>query len=418
MHSLPTPSGSSASRRLDWRLWSANDSSRLRARQMAEALKRRGLPGDKDRVADARVVDFGLGAVGGVTFQALSRAGVGTLVGVDPDDLGPESYLTQPSLAYQAGQVKAWVQGAAAHNANPAVVVRTAQGYAQHVPLGELRQADVLVVTTDSAEATVWAGAMATALSKPLVQGAVHPETATAIVRGYDLRDAASSCPACSMGNQEWQNLKSVEGCDPYKARRMGGQPTRTVPTICATAGQLTAHEALKWLCGLEEVALRGEEFSHSLLAHRTWRTTLPRSETCRLPHRAWELIDTGEARGATTLRMLARQMGYNERPGLLQVRSEIPWASVAACDQCGRWIRIQRFARMEARLDRCNCGGWLPAVPAGIREVVPADDLADVWETPLEQLGLEDGAAVGMSEEDDWTYFFFDNEPAQGETP
>ena len=46
-------------------------------------------------------------------------------------------------------------------------------------------------------------------------------------------------------------------------------------------------------------------------------------------------------------------------------------------------------------------------ASPIGIRSVLPSEDLRHCRGLPLSQLGLEPGAAVGVSQADQWTYYF-----------
>src|SRR6516225_3757445 len=97
---------------------------------------------------------------------------------------------------------------------------------------------------------------------------------------------------------------------------RPGREPTRTLPTICSTAADLTASEVLKWLEEKEQHALRGEELALCLQTYRQFRTTLPRKKDCRCPHRRWQLVDVDNPE--TTLGNLAKQQGFS---GPFQVR-------------------------------------------------------------------------------------------------
>ena len=241
---------------LRWHRWLSDADAEQAARRVTLATPLKGLPPSAKAVATGTVLVLGLGAVGGVAFEALARSGVGTLLGVDPDRYGPESFLTQPSAWADRGRPKAWVQGRRAQAANPAVRVRTAIGYAQQVPLWILRSASVLLVAGDSAELPRWVARRAAALGRPMVQAAVHGETGLAIVRGYALRDPRAACPGCGAGEAD-RVRRDEAGCDPSTMRRAGQLATRTQPTICGLAGQLLANEALKWLAGLEAYALQ-----------------------------------------------------------------------------------------------------------------------------------------------------------------
>jgi hypothetical protein len=103
----------------------------------------------------------------------------------------------------------------------------------------------------------------------------------------------------------------------------------------------------------------------------------------------------------------LAAEIGVGEYDPLLQVRAEMPWIGFALCAACGRQQSVRRFARLGESLGRHACGGELPAGPLGMRSVLPAADLRAVWEQPLEELGLADGGAIGISTGEAWTWFF-----------
>jgi hypothetical protein len=42
---------------------------------------------------------------------------------------------------------------------------------------------------------------------------------------------------------------------------------------------------------------------------------------------------------------------------------------------------------------------------------VIPKTDLKDCVNKPLTDLGIKEGSAIGVSVDDEWTYFFVDGE-------
>ena len=181
-----------------------------------------GLPDESTSLADLRmrsVAVFGLGAVGGEILSSLAKLGVGRLIAVDPDHYEEGSWQTQPALLQDAGLPKAWIQGRRAHAKNPAVDLSAGIGRAQATPLGLLRDLDLFVSAGDNLDLLVWAGNLAAALGKPLVQGAVHGPTWTAIVRCFDPAVAKFPCPGCLLGSREWQQLTVRYGCDPASSQ-------------------------------------------------------------------------------------------------------------------------------------------------------------------------------------------------------
>ncbi|MFV1965912.1 MAG: ThiF family adenylyltransferase, partial [Pirellulaceae bacterium] len=202
--------------------------------------------------ADRLVVGGALGAVGGLVFEGLARAGVESILGVDPDVYGVDSWLTQPCGPSDVTREKAVVQGELAHAANPAVNVVTVQGVVQDLPLWLLAKAELIVLAGDNLEILAWGAGMGAALGKFVLQGAVHGESGSAIVRGCDLTNPASACPACAFSQRDWSAQTSRHGCDPDDLRTQGQEPTRTMPVICATAACLTLTEVLKRLAMME----------------------------------------------------------------------------------------------------------------------------------------------------------------------
>jgi hypothetical protein len=143
------------------------------------------------------------------------------------------------------------------------------------------------------------------------------------------------------------------------------------------------------------------------LQTYRQFRTTLPRKKDCRCPHRRWQLVDVDNPE--TTLGNLAKQQGFS---GPFQVRAERPWIRFALCTACDRQNPVLRFAAFGSAVGGCPCGQELQAGPLGSCSVIPGADLEQCLNLPLPALGLDNGNAVGVSQKDDWTYFFLPGEP------
>ena len=376
-----------------------------------------GLPDESTSLADLRsrsVAVFGLGAVGGEVLSSLAKLGVGRLIAVDPDHYQEGSWQTQPALPRDAGLPKAWIQGRRAHAKNPAVELSAGIGRAQVIPLSLLREVDLLVSAGDNLDLLVWAGNLAAAFGKPLVQGAVHGPTWTAIVRCFNPAVATAPCPGCLLGSKEWQQLAVRYGCDPASSTpaqpEKKAQPTRTLPALCVTAAQLAVVESVKKLLTLDEQSLESEEISYCLLTHQLLRSELPHNPQCRCPHERWETTDVGQPPSRVSLSSLASTIGC--RQSECQVRGEAHWFSEVSCQACGKSTSVRRFVRGFGMALGACCGAALIASPVEARSILPAKDVEACWETPLPELGLEPGEALGVSGGDGWTYFFLPGDP------
>jgi molybdopterin/thiamine biosynthesis adenylyltransferase len=363
------------------------------------------------------VLVLGLGAVGARVFVELARLGIGTLVGVDPDAYGPESWQTQPARRrVDTGMAKARLQGAAAHATNPGTTVVTFQAFAQDLPLWILRSADVIVAAGDTLQLMVWAGVLAAAFGKPLLQGAVFGEQWLAFVRKYPLSQSEVACPACAMGTREWSLAAERRGCDPNTARLQGIEPTRTLPPVCDLAASLLGGEILKAVLPGAARAGDAEEIAYCLLSHRVWQTTYARNLRCRCPHERWREVDVPAPPSEATLETLlgavpsAALGGVGSPP--LEIRGELPFASFTVCCRCGVQVAVRRFARAGDPVGQCACGEPLCAIPMGSRSAIPADDVRHCLGLPLSELGVRPGGAVRIVGEDGPTCFFVGTSP------
>ncbi|MEW6546337.1 MAG: HesA/MoeB/ThiF family protein [Bacillota bacterium] len=141
-----------------------------------------GTPGQM-RLLDSRATVVGLGGAGGLVAEILARAGVGTLVLVDPDCF-EESNLNRQVLATRRtlGRPKAEVARERVHEINPhlQVVVRCQALTADNArailqePAGASHQARVVVDCLDSGRSRLVLQAACRELGLPLVHGAIR----------------------------------------------------------------------------------------------------------------------------------------------------------------------------------------------------------------------------------------------------
>jgi hypothetical protein len=184
-------------------------------------------------------------------------------------------------------------------------------------------------------------------------------------------------------------------------------EPTRTLPTICGTAGLLLASEALKVLSGQERQALRGEELAYCLLTHKSWRTTLPRKPSCRCPHQQAQLIDVPEGPESLSLEMLVERAGKGG-----QIRGERPWIAFTLCGGCGKQHEVRRFARLGTEVGQCACGQPVVAGPLGMQSGLSGTALTDCWDQSLAALGVGPGEAISIADDDFETLLFLAGGP------
>lgn len=341
------------------------------------------------------VLVAGVGAVGGSLCQSLARLGTGLVI-VDPDSFGPDSFRTQWCDADDVGSAKAILLAERLRPINPAIQITAAEGCVQELPWQLLHRVDALVSSGDNLQMLIWLGQMAAAFGKPLVQGAVHRETDSAIVRRWNLNDADSACPACAAGVADWNRLAARQGCDFRRLHPVGTKPTRTTPFVCITAGQMAVAEVIKLLSAAPPAAV-AQEVLYSLQTHRLYATVLERRTACRCQHRRWQVESLPERPEQLTLRDLVQRSPWanwdNWRE--LEFSSESPWCHVTACWQCHRRPAVRRFAYAGDPVGECICGAPLTAQPFGLRRVIPLIDLMQRAGEPLPAMGFSSGQGI-----------------------
>lgn len=334
----------------------------------------------------------GTGAVGGLAAESFGRLGH-PVIGVDPDKFEADSWRTQWCDAADAGRSKADCLGERLSRINPGPTHLTARGWIQDVPWQVLSGADVLVSTGDNLQMLLYLGRMAAALRKPLVQGAVHRETWSAIVRVWDNRGGEAACPACQVSAAEWSRLQVRQGCAERALYAAGETATRTWPFVCSIAGNMVVAATTSLLeAPLTEPA---QEVLYCTQTHQLYRTPLSRHPECRCPHRPWEVVALDRGVDAITLEMALTLAGQGGAGTGVEVSSELPWCSWTYCDECHRHRVVQRFAEAGDAVGTCICGALLKALPMGLRRVIPRGDLEQRAGEVLREVGLPSGRAI-----------------------
>lgn len=108
-----------------------------------------------EKLAASSVCVFGLGGVGSACAEILARAGVGTLVVIDKDDVDP-SNINRQAIAFQStvGRPKVDVMAGMAKDINPEICVIPKKAFVRYQTIdeimGELPKVDYFVDAVDT----------------------------------------------------------------------------------------------------------------------------------------------------------------------------------------------------------------------------------------------------------------------------
>ena len=287
---------------------------------------------DQSRLAGARVLVAGVGAVGNEVVKLLALMGVGHLLLVDFDAI-EISNLTRSVLFRETdvGQGKAQVAAGRARALNPDVDAQGIQGNLEFdIGLGVYRSMDVVIGCLDSINARLALNRACLRAGVPWINTGIEATLAeVALFAGRDTLQP-EACFECAMSESLWERRNQRFSCGGLHSNL----PENAIPTTAVVASLAAAYavnEVMLLLHGRkeEEKRRRGEEETQSPInyqlstinsgltfSQKLYLTVapyglqtvgLPRNADC-LAHELWEPIIVLEAGAAelTPAKLLA----------------------------------------------------------------------------------------------------------------
>jgi adenylyltransferase/sulfurtransferase len=232
---------------------------------------------DQRRVAEARILVIGAGALGNEILKLLALTGVGNILVFDLDVI-ERSNLSRTVLFREAdeGAYKAEVAARRILEINPEI---RAVGYPfnieHRVGLGVFLWADVVICGLDNRAARIFVNSACARTGRAWVDGGI--EGLSGYVRVFD--PARTTCYECTMNETDHREVRQRRSCTMLaraEAAR-GGVPTTAVAGSLVAA--LEVQEAIKFLHG--QPTLLGE----GLYVHGLWndfsRVSYRRRDDC-----------------------------------------------------------------------------------------------------------------------------------------
>jgi adenylyltransferase/sulfurtransferase len=218
---------------------------------------------DQKRVAGARMLVIGAGALGNEVVKNLALVGVGSIVLYDPDRI-ERSNLSRGVLFRDEdeGKLKAEVVARRASELNPDVKIAwRGENVINSAGLGEFASADVVIGCVDNREARVFVNAACARVGKAWVDGAI--EGLSGIVRAFD--PARGACYECTMNATDRKLLAERRSCAMLARDVVARGHVPTTAVAASIVGAWEAQTAIKILHG--QPALVGE----GLHLHGLW---------------------------------------------------------------------------------------------------------------------------------------------------
>jgi molybdopterin/thiamine biosynthesis adenylyltransferase len=213
---------------------------------------------DQKKLAQAKVLVIGAGALGNEIIKNLALLGVGHVLVADMDRI--ENSNLSRSILYRAsdnGAFKAEVAVRAAREIYPDIKAHPFVGNVVYdLGVGVFRWADLVIGGLDNREARLAINRNCWRCNRPWIDGAIEQIQGTARVFVPD-----GPCYECTMSQTDWRLLQARRSCNLLSRQQMEAGHTPTTPTISSIIAGVQSQEALKLLHGLETIGGKGFVF-------------------------------------------------------------------------------------------------------------------------------------------------------------
>jgi adenylyltransferase/sulfurtransferase len=315
---------------------------------------------DQARLARAKVLVVGAGALGNEIVKNLALLGVGHVFIADLDRI--ENSNLSRSILYREsdnGTYKAQAAARAARDVYPKILTQPFIGNVVYdLGLGVFRWADVVIGGLDNREARLSINRNCWKVNRTWIDGAIEQIQGTARVFSPD-----GPCYECTMSETDWKLLQMRRSCNLLSRPEMERGKTPTTPTISSIIAGVQCQEAVKLLHGLETI--RGKGWVFEGFSTDSYLVEYQRKETCYSHETLEEIISLPAKAGTiTAAELLAEARQRLGSTAELELSRDV--LEKLVCPQCRREESL--FASLgRVTADKAIC----PHCPGVRREVV-----------------------------------------------
>ena len=317
----------------------------------------------QERLAAARVLVVGAGALGNEVLKNLVLVGAGTVYVIDLDTVEP-SNLSRSVLfrAEDGGQPKAVVAARRSIEINPEVTIVPIHGdVITDLGLGLFADVDVVIGCLDNREARLWVNRQCWKVGTPWVDAGI--QEIQGVVKVFVPPDSA--CYECAMTTRDYQLLNLRYSCPLLRRDQILEGKVPTAPTIASMMAALEVQEALKLIHGLPVAA--GSAFVFNGVTNQFYTTKLPFRDDC-LSHETYpSAVELPLGNGVTLATLF--EAARSTLAGPLALALERDLVVALDCPRCG-W-------RAEVFRPRTRAGTVPEARKAGLSDAHCQEPLA-----------------------------------------
>lgn len=309
---------------------------------------------DQRRLAQAKIVLIGAGALGNEILKNLALLGVGNVLVADFDRVANSNLSRSILFRHEdCGARKVDVAARRARDIYPDMRVGTFHGNVVYdLGLGAYRWADVILAGMDNREARVAINLAAARTGKVWIDGAI--ERLDGVARVFD--PATGPCYECTMGEVDWKMLEARRSCALLTRRDMEEGKVPTTPTTASVVAGIQCQEAVKFLHGLE--VLTGQGFVFDGTRHQSYTVRYTRKDDCPA-HDAYEPVATLPWRVEATRvgELLERVRTDLGADAVIETNQDL--LRSLYCERCGDeeplFASLGKVTEAEGRCPRCQ---------------------------------------------------------------
>ncbi|MFO0888875.1 MAG: ThiF family adenylyltransferase [Isosphaeraceae bacterium] len=325
----------------------------------------------QERLAAARLLVVGAGALGNEVVKNLALVGVGTAFVIDFDRI-EASNLSRSVLfrAEDSGQPKATVAARRALELNPEIALIPLHGdIITDVGLGLFADVDLVIGCLDNREARLWVNRQCWKVGTPWIDAGI--QEIQGVVKTFIPPDSA--CYECAMTERDYQLLNLRYSCPMLKRDEILAGKVPTAPTIASMMAALQVQEALKLLHGMPVSG--GTAMVFNGVGNQFYTTRLPFREDC-LSHETYPAPrELGLGHADTVAALFAAAGEDLDGPLTLALDRELVLS--VDCPRCG-WRQEVMRPRTKVRQAEATCPACRePARPETLSAVEQGSALA-----------------------------------------
>jgi molybdopterin-synthase adenylyltransferase len=304
---------------------------------------------DQPRLASARVIVIGAGALGNEVLKNLALLGVGHVVVVDMDRI-ERSNLSRSVLfrSEDRGEPKAIVAAHRLRELHPEIEVTPLVGEVSRVlGMGWYFDADLAIGCLDNREARMWVNRCCWRAGKPWIDGGI--QEISGVVQVFKPHDG--TCYECGMKEIDYQLAGLRYSCPLLKREDLQQGRMPTVTTIGSIIAGWQVQEAVKLLHGMDGAVGHAMVF-HGLTNH-IYKSRLPRREDC-LAHEDWTSL---QVQSIAAAKAPIDALGQLPEDAVLELSNDV--VTLLRCEPCDHQVAMLRPAsevtQREATCAHCQ---------------------------------------------------------------